>query len=1043
MDKNIDQKQELLDKYKVYLRETQNKDENYKWEAITHFQNKWDIDADNFEGMFGNAFKKNFNMFYQNSWGFITKALKHFPEDVRAMFKELYDNTVELNVRIGTFQKKAKELLPLVKTATGKENLNHAQDERTLSVYLSFRYPEKYFLYKSSFYSDYCEVIGEETRPAGEKYIHYLSLANDLLNNYVSKDKELLDMHKSINPDIKWDDTHLIVQNIIYRMFLTDGNKSTETFLQQFATIADSWFKENTFIEERYHFFNEFKKRENIENADWTYFQQLGNNINAFVTNALARANALGRINNAKGTSENPIENYRENFIDLIYGEDSMDIRIDRFIMNVPYFSNSSVSELVGQFFPKEYVFFNKQDQQGVDTLSIDINVKRGDSFGKKFIKFNASIKPLIDSYNEIVGKRTNSTLPLEVDQFLRFISNLEIGKDEKELIRAFKEIGNESVIRSYFEYISDIVTDFEVEQGETRVEYTCPKKKNSGLVFQVDHRYAFTIQKTKKELINYILASPSDLDTYKENPYYSDYSYFKSNKKEENPPVWVKLQGDFDSFPFVSIQQLKDGLNYQLEQAHIEFRDTKYPTNEIFEECVYNHDKLDQILKKVFPNEVGEPLPSYESKDINYYWLNANPKQWTLDSLEQNPEIDYTTYTENGTKRRIYKYMQVLKPGDKIIGYETTPVKKVKAILEVSSSIYINEENQEVFDMKLVEFTPTQPSWATLKGIPELANAEVMNNNQGSLFRLTKSEYETIISTAYSKPSFEKYGNEELLSEVFITPKKLDQTLGLIRRKKNIILQGPPGTGKTFYAKRLGYCLIGEKDEDKVITIQFHQSYSYEDFIQGYRPDNGELSLKNGIFYDFAKKAARDLKSDYILIIDEINRGNLSKIFGELMLLIEADKRGEKIKLTYANKDEDLFTVPPNLHIIGTMNTADRSLALVDYALRRRFAFINMEPHFDEYFNKHLEDLGFKQSFIQDLTEMISAINEMIMGDPSLKEGFLIGHSYFVPTELPANPESWLDDILSFEIMPLLEEYWFDNEDRLYEAKNILGLNS
>jgi len=164
-------------------------------------------------------------------------------------------------------------------------------------------------------------------------------------------------------------------------------------------------------------------------------------------------------------------------------------------------------------------------------------------------------------------------------------------------------------------------------------------------------------------------------------------------------------------------------------------------------------------------------------------------------------------------------------------------------------------------------------------------------------------------------------------------------------------------------------------------------------------------------------------------------------KIFGELMLLLEADKRGEKVKLTYATRDQDLFTVPPNLYIIGTMNTADRSLALVDYALRRRFAFFNMEPHFDEYFKEHLITLGFKQSFNQNITDKISDVNAMILGDPSLKEGFLIGHSYFLPTELPTDPESWLEDVLKFEILPLLEEYWFDNDDRLSEAKNILDI--
>jgi 5-methylcytosine-specific restriction protein B len=341
-----------------------------------------------------------------------------------------------------------------------------------------------------------------------------------------------------------------------------------------------------------------------------------------------------------------------------------------------------------------------------------------------------------------------------------------------------------------------------------------------------------------------------------------------------------------------------------------------------------------------------------------------------------------------------------------------------------------------------LVKFTAQKPGWDELKEIDTLKNAEVFTNNQGSLFRLTAEEYEAIVKVSFATPDLQKYTPEDLLSDVFITPEKLDRTLALLTRKKNIILQGPPGPGKTYFAKRLAYCLMGEKDVSRLTTIQFHQSFSYEDFIQGYRPENGNLTLKNGVFYDFSRKASRDPDRDYVMIIDEINRGNLSKIFGELMLLVEADKRGQKIKLAYAKDGQELFTVPANLHIIGTMNTADRSLALVDYALRRRFAFFTMAPHFEEYFIAYLKNLGFENSFIQNLTEKINHINGLIMGDPSLKEGFLVGHSYFISKDLPAEPEQWLEDIFNYEILPLLEEYWFDNQERLADIRTTLGFN-
>lgn len=1038
----MDQQQELIEKYKVFLNETQNKGENYKWDAIEHFQNTWDIEAGDFQSMFNDAFKKQWNLIYQNSWGFIKKAIEYFPEQVREMFKNLYEEEIDLQQRILSFQKTSELLLTKVKEAVGKEKLNHQQDERTISVYLAFRFPERYYIYKNSVYTDYCVLIGEKMAPSGEKYIHFSHLADDFKENYVLKDKELIQLHKSIHPVLKWDETNLIVQNIIYRMLTVYEKESNiNSYLEQFAEIADDWFDDSPFLEERFAFFQEFKKRENLENADWPYFQQLGGKINAFETNALARTRALGNINHAIGSSNVAIENYRENFIDLIYGKDSIDIRMDRFISNVPFFSNSSVSELVGQFFPEDYVFFNKQDQQGIKTLGIDLKFKKGDSFGKKFVKFNKEIEPIFEDYKNLVGLRTNTTIRLEFDQFLRFVSNLDIKNDEEDLLNAFEEIGDENIIRSYFDYLTNIFFENDVEVGDTRFEFTCPKNKKGGLVVQLDHRYLYAIERRGSRINNYMLIKPSDLDLLKTNTFFKDFGIFKSNTKDEEAPYGVGFEGELNKFPFVSKEQLDRGLKYQLAKTPFEFRNSRYKTNDAFEECINNTKKLDELLKRVFKNEVHEPEHIYKDQKVNYYWLNANPKQWSIDELEHNPEIEYTTNTERGTKRRIYKYMRELKPGDIVIGYESTPVKKIKAILEVSKSIYRNEEDQEVFEMRLVNFTPLQPTWEELKANSILQHSEVFTNNQGSLFKLTRSEYEEILNHVYAKPKYESYLKKDLLSEVFISPLKLERALSLLKRKKNIILQGPPGTGKTYFAKRLGYCLMGEKDTTRLLTIQFHQSYSYEDFIQGYRPVNGQLTLKNGIFYDFAKKATRDPGRDYIIIIDEINRGNLSKIFGELMLLLESDKRGEKIKLTYAMDESELFTVPNNLHIIGTMNTADRSLALVDYALRRRFAFISMEPHFDDYFTAYLSLIGFEQEVINGLVEKISAINSLIMGDPSLKEGFLIGHSYFVAIEKPNDPELWISEIINYEILPLLEEYWFDNDERLNEAKNILGL--
>ena len=277
-------------------------------------------------------------------------------------------------------------------------------------------------------------------------------------------------------------------------------------------------------------------------------------------------------------------------------------------------------------------------------------------------------------------------------------------------------------------------------------------------------------------------------------------------------------------------------------------------------------------------------------------------------------------------------------------------------------------------------------------------------------------------------------YSDEDFLGEAFISRQKYEKLVRLLKTKKNIILQGAPGVGKTFTAKRLAYSIIGEKDVTRVSTVQFHQSYSYEDFIMGYRPTKDGFELKEGPFYSFCKKAQDDLDNDYFFIIDEINRGNLSKIFGELLMLIENDKRGEKLRLLYAN---ELFSVPKNLHIIGLMNTADRSLAMIDYALRRRFAFYQMEPAFDsDGFQKLLELAGNRK--FDDLIRQVKTLNEAISKDESLGDGFLIGHSYFCTDDDVT--DEWMKAVIEFELLPLLSEYWFDEKHKVEEWTKKLG---
>ena len=285
------------------------------------------------------------------------------------------------------------------------------------------------------------------------------------------------------------------------------------------------------------------------------------------------------------------------------------------------------------------------------------------------------------------------------------------------------------------------------------------------------------------------------------------------------------------------------------------------------------------------------------------------------------------------------------------------------------------------------------------------------------------------------SSPSISNntYTKENFLSEVYISEEKYNTLVSVLRRKKNIILQGAPGVGKTFAAKRLAYSMMNEKDDSRIEFVQFHQNYSYEDFVMGYKPFEDGFKLKHGIFYKFCQKASEYLDKDYFFIIDEINRGNMSKIFGELLMLIENNYRDTNITLAY---DGNTFSVPHNLYIIGMMNTADRSLAMIDYALRRRFSFFDMEPAFDsEGFKKYQNDL--KNEMFDKLINEIKELNQHIMNDKSLGKGFCIGHSYFC--DCKNCTEDWLQSIVEYEILPMLSEYYFDNASELQRWQSIL----
>lgn len=287
-------------------------------------------------------------------------------------------------------------------------------------------------------------------------------------------------------------------------------------------------------------------------------------------------------------------------------------------------------------------------------------------------------------------------------------------------------------------------------------------------------------------------------------------------------------------------------------------------------------------------------------------------------------------------------------------------------------------------------------------------------------------------------------YSVEDILKDgCFLERSELDLLLDRLRTKKNLILQGPPGTGKTWLAKRLAFALMGQRDDSKVRAVQFHPNLSYEDFVRGWRPTGeGKLSLTDGIFMETIKAASKAPSSKFVVVIEEINRGNPAQIFGELLTLLEAGKRtpSEALELCYPDADGKRRPVhiPENLYVVGTMNIADRSLALVDLALRRRFAFVDLEPRLGKAWRDWvINECGVDPPLAADIERRIVELNDQIAADVRLKKQFRIGHSYVTPPHRleAGDTKKWFQQVVATEIGPLLDEYWFDAPDEAEKA--------
>ena len=461
------------------------------------------------------------------------------------------------------------------------------------------------------------------------------------------------------------------------------------------------------------------------------------------------------------------------------------------------------------------------------------------------------------------------------------------------------------------------------------------------------------------------------------------------------------------------------------------------------FQEDAYPVHSFPELSQAAYSYKVEAPVPTYD-----------------LD-LDSDDEDFVEDESATVTKDVIPKFdelavplLQAVKDGETHLSRSVFERIKHDLDMEKYDTITLESTGKPLFDNRiawaksylkragLLEFPLRAHMRITEKGLQFLEQPEDVLAS----YKVAADLIDQALEPVEEEAVFDPYSLDDIMNDgCFISHELLENMLERLRVKKNLILQGPPGTGKTWLAKKLAFALMGEKNDSKLRAVQFHPNLSYEDFVRGWRPSgDGKLSLCDGPFLEMINSAKKNAKTQYVLVIEEINRGNPAQIFGEMLTLLEADKRtpNEALELSYRRAVGERVYIPANLFVIGTMNIADRSLAMVDLALRRRFAFIDLKPVFGEAWRNWVHrEAKIDMALLEEIESRMKALNDDIANDRNLGSQFMVGHSYVTPAlkNTFSDGAKWFKSVVETEIGPLLDEYWFDDLDRARKARESL----